>query len=95
MKTKITPLEFSQLRALNGQILWLGMHCLPQMLAPLSLLMGQTPEATVGTIYEVNKLARKATLWARTPLKINAHHFPIGVLPTQMLSGPLAQMAPR
>ena len=23
--------------------------------------MGQTPQATVGTIYEVNKLARKAT----------------------------------
>ena len=69
-KSKITPLELSQLRALIGQLLWLGMQCLPQLLAPL----GQTPQATVGTIYEVNKLARKATAWARTPLKIHAHH---------------------
>ena len=54
-KSKITPLDLSQLRALNGQSLWLGMQCLPQLLAPLSLLMGQTPQATVCTIYEVNK----------------------------------------
>ena len=60
-KTKITQLELSQLRALNAQFLWLGMQCLPQLLAPLSLLMGQTPQATVGTIHELNKLARKAT----------------------------------
>ena len=39
--------------------------------------MGQTPEATVDTIYEVNKLARKATAWARTPLKIHAHQSPV------------------
>ena len=78
-KSKITPLELSQLRALNGQLLWLGMHCLPQLLAPLSLLMGQTPQATMGTIYEVNKLARKATAWARTPFKIHAHHSPVVV----------------
>ena len=78
-KSKITPLELSQLRALNCQLLWLGLQCLPQLLAPLSLLMGQTPQATVGTIYEVNKLARKATAWARTPLKIHAHHSPIVV----------------
>ena len=38
-KSKITPLEFSQLRALNAQLLCLGMHCLPQLLAPLLLLM--------------------------------------------------------
>ena len=69
-KSKITPLELSQLRALNVQLFWLGMQCLPQLLAPLSLLMGQTPQATVGTIYEVNKLARKATAWAR----IHAYH---------------------
>ena len=87
-KSKITPLELSQLRALSGQLLWLGMQCLPQLLAPLSLLMGQTPQATVGTIYEVNKLARKATAWARTPLKIHVHLSP------QMLDGPLDQMAP-
>ena len=45
-----TPLELPQLRALTGQLLWLGMQCLPQLLAPLSLLMRQTPQATVGTI---------------------------------------------
>ena len=33
----------------------------------------------MGTIYEVNKLARKATAWARTPLKIHAHHSPVVV----------------
>ena len=78
-KSKSTPLELSQLRALNGQLLWLGMQCLPQLLAPLSLLMGQTPQATVGTIYKVNKLARKATAWARAPLKIHVHHSPVVV----------------
>ena len=41
--------------------------------------MEQTPQATVGTIYEVNKLARNATAWARTPLKIHAHHSPVVV----------------
>ena len=78
-KSKITPLELSQLRALNGQLLWLDMQCLSQLLAPLSLLMGQTPQATVGTIHEMNTLARKATAWSRTPLKIHAHHSPIVV----------------
>ena len=78
-KSKISPLELSQLRALNGQLLWLGMQCLPQLLGPLSLWMGQPPQATVGTIYEVNKMARKATAWARTPLKIHALHSPVVV----------------
>ena len=50
------------------------MQCLPQLLPLRSLLMGHTTLATVGTIYEVNKLARKATAWARTPPKIHAHH---------------------
>ena len=72
-KSKFTPRELSQLRALNGQLLWLGMQCLPQLLALLSLLMGQ---ATVDTIYEVNKLARKATVWAIT---LHAHHSPVVV----------------
>ena len=93
-KSKITPLELSQLRALNGQLPWLGMQCLPQLLAPLSLLMSdKTPQATVGTMYEVNKLARNETTWARTPLKIP---MPIILLlwsRTQMLDGPLDQMA--
>ena len=78
-KSQITPLELSQLQALNGQLLWLGMQCLPQLLAPLSLLMGQTRQATVDTIYGVNKLAREATVWARMPLKVHAHQFLIVV----------------
>ena len=76
-KPQITPLELSQLQALDAQLLWLGMQCLPQLLAHLSLLMGQTPQATVGTMCELNKLARKATAWARTQLKIHAHHSPV------------------
>ena len=70
-KSQITPLELSQLRALNGQLLWLGMQWLPQLPALLSLLMGQTPQATVDSIYEVNKLA---TVWAKMPRKVHAHH---------------------
>ena len=60
--------------ALNGQLLWLGMHCLPQLLALLSLSMGQTPQATVDTIYEVSKVAWKATVWAKMPLEVHARH---------------------
>ena len=69
--SKVTPLELSQLRALNGHFLWLGMQCLPQLLGPLSLWMGQTPQAT-----------QKATAWARTPLKIHALHSPVVVTNT-------------
>ena len=32
-----------------------------------------TPQATVDTIYVVNKLVRKATVWAKTPLDVHAH----------------------
>ena len=78
-KSQTTPLELPQLRALSGKLLWLGMQCLPQLLPPLSLLMGHTPQATVDTIYEVNKFERKATVWANTPLKIHAHHSPVMV----------------
>ena len=63
---------------MNGQLLWLGMQCLLQLPAPLSLLMGQTPQATVDAIYDVNKLGR-ATVWARMPLKVYAHHSPVVV----------------
>ena len=76
-KSSITPLQLSQLRALSGQLLWLGMQCLPQVLVPLSLFMGQTPQTMADTIHEVNKWAGKATAWARTPRKIHAHHSPV------------------
>ena len=55
------------------------MQCLPQLLAPLSLLMGQTVQATVGTIYVVNKLAREVTAFSWTLLKIHTHHSPFVV----------------
>ena len=72
-----TP-DLSQLRALHGQLLWLGVQCLPQLLSPQSLSVGQRPQATVGTIYVVKKLARKATAWAKvTPLKVHGHHSPV------------------
>ena len=55
------------------------MLCLPQLLVPLSLLMGRTQHAAVDTIYKVNKLARKATVWARISLTVNAHQSPVVV----------------
>ena len=30
-KSQTPPLELSQLRALNGELLWLGMQCLPHV----------------------------------------------------------------
>ena len=80
-KSKITPLELSQLRALIGQLLWLGMQCVPQLLAPLSLLMGQTPQASVHDFFEMKRYG------ANTPLKIHTHHSSV-VSRTQMLDGP-------
>ena len=41
--------------------------------------MGETPQATVDTIFEVNNLARKASVWTSTPLKVHAHHSPVVV----------------
>ena len=77
-KSQITPLEVSHLRPLNVSCFGWVSDARHSLLAPLSLLMGQTPQATVDTIYEVNKLARKATAWART-LKVHAHHPPVVV----------------
>ena len=74
-----TLLKLSQLRALDGQLLWLGMQCLPQLLSSLSLLLGQTPQATVHTIFQVSELARKANISANTPLKSHGHHSPVVV----------------
>ena len=36
--------------------------------------MGQTAQATVGTIFEVNNLGRKATVWRNTPVKVHVQH---------------------
>ena len=85
-KFQITPLELSQLQALHSQLLWLGMPCLPQLLAPLSLVMVQTPQATADTIFEVNKLAQKATVWVNTQLKTPRSSFSWSR--AQLLDGP-------
>ena len=52
------------------------------MPASLSLLVGQTPQATMDTVFEVNKFARKATVRANTPLEVRAHHSPVVVTHT-------------
>ena len=59
-KSRITPLELSQLGALNGQLLWLYMQCAATIAGASVTVDGTTPQATVDTIYEVNKLARKS-----------------------------------
>ena len=51
------------------------MQFLPQLLAPLSLLMGQTPQATVGTIYEASSEGDRVGKNTR----IHAHHPPVVV----------------
>ena len=88
-KSPITPPELSLLRASSSQSLGLGMQCLPQLLAPHSLLMGQTPQAKVETIYEVNKLARTAIVW--TNHSKSTLIFLLWWSRAQMLGGPLAQ----
>ena len=47
-RVHILASENSELGGLFGQLLWIGMQCLPQGIAPLSLLMGEVPWATVG-----------------------------------------------
>ena len=79
-KSQITPHELSQRRV---QFLWLGMQCLPRLLAPLSLLVRQTLQSTAHTIFEVRKLAR-TSVWVNTPLKIHAHHSLVGVTDTDV-----------
>ena len=57
--------------------------------------MGQTPQATVDTIYEVNKLARKATVCARIPLTKSTLTVLLWWSRTPMLGGPHDQTALR
>ena len=41
--------------------------------ASLSLLRGYVGVATVSTMLEANKLARRALVWAQTPLRTHVH----------------------
>ena len=47
---KVTNYEQSLFRAIAGQLSWLAQQCCPKLVAPLSLLMGETNCATVDTL---------------------------------------------
>ena len=68
----MTAKELAGLRGLLGQ-LWLATKVVPQLQAPLSLLLGYLGVATVSTLLEANKLARRALVWAQTPLRTFVH----------------------
>ena len=65
----VTAKELASLRGLLGQLMWLATQVVPQLQAPLSLLLGYLGVATVSTLLEANKLARCALVWAQTPLR--------------------------
>ena len=74
-----TAHEQSLFRGLAGQLSWLAQQCCPKLVAPLSLLMGETNCATIDTLLRANKLARQALKWASDPLCIHAHKNPVTV----------------
>ena len=65
--------ELAALRGSLGQLMWLATQVVPQLQAPLSLLLGHLGVATVSTLLEANKLARRALVWAQTPLGTFVH----------------------
>ena len=66
----VTAKELAGLRGLLGQLLmWLATQVVPQLQALLSLLLGYLGVATDSTLLEANKLARRALVWAQTPLR--------------------------
>ena len=69
----MTAKELAALRGLLGQLMWLATQVAPQLQAPLSLLLGYLAVATVSTLLEANKLARRALVWAQTPLRTFVH----------------------
>ena len=69
----VTAKELAGLRGLLGQLMWLATQVVPQLQAPLSLLLGYLGVATVSTLLEANKLARRALVWAQTPLRTFVH----------------------
>ena len=69
----VTAKELAALRGLLGQLMWLATQVMPQLQAPLSLLLGYLSVATVSTLLEANKLARRALVWAQTPLRTFVH----------------------
>ena len=69
----VTAKELAGLRGLLGQLMWLATQVVPHFQAPLSLLLGYLGVATVSTLLEANKLARRALVWAQTPLRTFVH----------------------
>ena len=69
----VTAKELAGLRGLLGQLMWLATQVVPQLQAPLSLLLGYLGVATVSTLLEANKLARRALVWDQTPLRTFVH----------------------
>ena len=65
----VTAIELADLRGLLGQLMWLATQVVPQLQAPLSLLLGYLGVAIVSTLLQANKLARCALVWAQTPLR--------------------------
>ena len=54
----VTAKELAGLRGLLGQLLWLATQVVPQLQAPLSLLLGYLGVATVSTLLEANKTCK-------------------------------------
>ena len=69
----VTAKELAALRGLLGQLMWLATQVIPQLQALLSLLLGYLSVANVSTLLEANKLARRALVWAQTPLRTFVH----------------------
>ena len=69
----VTAKQLAGLRGLLGQLMWLATQVVPQLQAPLSLLLGYLGVVTVSTLLEANKLARRALVWAQTPLRTFVH----------------------
>ena len=69
----VTAKELAGVRSLLGQLMWLATQVVPQLQGPLSLLLGYLGVATVSTLLEADKLARRALVWARTPLRTFVH----------------------
>ena len=75
----VTAYEQTQMRQLSRQLSWLAQQCCPKLVAPLSLLMGETNCATVDTLMRLNKLARQSLKWASEPMVVHPHRNPVAV----------------
>ena len=76
----IIPEELSAFRGRLEQLMKLATQVVPQLRAHWSWLLGYVGIATVSTMFEANKLARRALIWA---------------LPGQMQVGLSVEKAPR